>query len=109
MGDAEAAQQRAEAAAILGEVDGVDWGPQKPYPGVFESLRQAKGGLATELDDHALGLLDLDDGEHVLSRQRLEVEPVGGVVVRGDRLGIAVIITASRPDSRTVIAACTQQ
>ena len=35
-------------------------------------------------------LLDLDDREHVLERERLEVEAVGGVVVGGDRLGVAV-------------------
>ena len=46
--------------------------------------------LAAELDDHALGLLDLDDAEDVLERQRLEVEAVGGVVVGRDRLGVAV-------------------
>ena len=32
----------------------------------------------------------LDDRHHVLERQRLEVEPVGRVVVGRDRLGIAV-------------------
>ena len=32
----------------------------------------------------------LDDVEHVLERQRLEVEPVGRVVVGGDRLRVAV-------------------
>ena len=46
--------------------------------------------LAAELDDHALGPLDLDDAEHVLERQRLEVEAVGGVVVGRDRLRVAV-------------------
>jgi hypothetical protein len=35
----------------------------------------------------ALGVVDL---QHVLQGQRLEVEPVGGVVVGGDGLGVAV-------------------
>ena len=35
-------------------------------------------------------LLGVHDLEHVLERQRLEVEPVGGVVVGGDGLGVAV-------------------
>jgi hypothetical protein len=34
--------------------------------------------------------LDVDDLQHVLGRQRLEIEPVGGVVVGRDRLRIAV-------------------
>jgi len=55
--------------------------------------------LATESHDHpgqaapADGdrcLLGLDDVEHVLVGHRLEVEPGGGVVVRRDRLGVAV-------------------
>jgi hypothetical protein len=46
--------------------------------------------LAAELHDDADGLLDARDLEHVLERQRLEVEAVGGVVVGGDGLGVAV-------------------
>ena len=34
--------------------------------------------------------LPLDDRQHVLERQRLEVQPVGGVVVGRHRLGVAV-------------------
>ena len=30
------------------------------------------------------------DVQHVLQRQRLEIQPVAGVVVRADRLGVAV-------------------
>ena len=36
------------------------------------------------------GLLQLDDLHDVLERQRLEIQAVGGVVVGGDRLRIAV-------------------
>ena len=35
-------------------------------------------------------LLGVDDLEHVLERERLEVQPAGGVVVGGDGLGVAV-------------------
>ncbi|HEY4917215.1 MAG TPA: carbamoyl-phosphate synthase large subunit, partial [Solirubrobacteraceae bacterium] len=35
-------------------------------------------------------LLDLDHRQHVFERERLEVETVGGVVVGGDGLGVAV-------------------
>jgi hypothetical protein len=35
-------------------------------------------------------LLGVHDLEHVLQRERLEVQPVGGVVVGGHGLGVAV-------------------
>ena len=38
----------------------------------------------------AFGVLDVDDVHHVLERERLEVELVGGVVVGGDGFGVAV-------------------
>lgn len=47
-------------------------------------------GLAAVLHDHALGLLQLDDLQHVFQRQRLEVQAVGGVVVGGDGFRVAV-------------------
>ena len=46
--------------------------------------------LAAELDDHAFGLFAIVDLEHVLERERLEVEPVGGVVVGRNGLGVGV-------------------
>ena len=64
--------------------------PSSGTPGLLERARQLQRRLAAELDDHALGLLLLADREHVLGRQRLEVEAVGGVVVGRDRLRVAV-------------------
>ncbi len=68
--------------------------------GVLEAFGEAERGLAAELDDDAddagaarglaalvLGLEDLGD---VFEGERFEVEPVGGVVVGGDGLGVAV-------------------
>jgi hypothetical protein len=50
--------------------------------------------LAAELHDHAVQravlLLDAQDFHHVFEGQRLEIEPVGGVVVGRDGLGVAV-------------------
>ena len=82
--------------------------------GVLEPLRQAERGLAAELADDAgdrAGLpLGVHDLEHVLERQRLEVEPVGGVVVGRDRLGVAVDHDRSRSRPRdSASAACTQE
>ena len=63
-------------------------------PAAFEPLRQAQRGLSAELHDHPgdgarerLGPVHL---EHVLERERLEVQAVGGVVVGGDGLRVAV-------------------
>jgi hypothetical protein len=62
--------------------------------GVVERVGELERGLAAELDDDAVQgavvLLDAEDLEHVLERERLEVEAVGGVVVGRDGLGVAV-------------------
>ena len=56
----------------------------------FEPARQLERRLSAELHDHAHRLLALDDLEHVLERQRLEVQLVGDVEVGRDRLGVRV-------------------
>ncbi len=64
------------------------------YAVVLERLRQTQRRLSAELHDHARDRarqrLRVDDLQHVLERQRLEVQAVGGVVVRGDGLRVAV-------------------
>ena len=84
----------AEGTALLGQVDRLGRGPDDRDAGVGQPLGQAERRLAAELADDAGDraglLLGVDDLEHVLERQRLEVEPVGGVVVGRDRLGVAV-------------------
>ena len=64
--------------------------PRIGTPGGIEPGGELQRRLAAELDDHPFGLLDLADPEHVLERQRLEVQPVGGVVVGRDGLRVAV-------------------
>ena len=59
-------------------------------PGLLQRHRQLQRRLAAELDDDSDGFLDGDDLQHVLQGEGLEVEPVGGVVVGGDGLGVAV-------------------
>src|SRR5437879_2844967 len=53
-------------------------------------LCEIDGRLAAELDDDALGLLPVQDVQHVFGRQRLEVEAVGDIEVGGDGLGVVV-------------------
>ena len=83
-----------EGAALLGEVDRLRRGADDLDARVGEALREAERRLAAELahdaGDRAGELLGVDDLEDVLERERLEVEPVGGVVVGADRLRVAV-------------------
>ena len=87
-------RRRLEALAVLGEVDGVGRGAEDGDAGVVQRVGELEGRLAAELDDDAVEravlLLDAEDLEDVLEGQRLEVEAVGGVVVGGDGLGVAV-------------------
>ena len=91
-------QQVAERAAVLGQIDGLRRGADDRNPCVGEPLRQPERGLAAELHDDAHHarpagaglLLGVEHLQDVLERQRLEVQPVGGVVVGGHRLRVAV-------------------
>ena len=83
-------EQAGEALAILGEVDGVERRAEDRVAGVLDDARELERRLAAELDDDADGLLPLADREHRLGVERLEVEPVGRVVVGRDGLGVAV-------------------
>jgi len=58
--------------------------------GGLERARELERGLAAELHDHSLGFLHREDLEHVLERERLEVQAIGGVVVGRDGLRVAV-------------------
>ena len=64
--------------------------PMMGTPRRLSGSARVERRLAAELHDHAIGLLGVDDVEHVLERERLEVEAVAGVVIGRDGLGIAV-------------------
>ncbi len=83
-------QQRAEALAVFGEVDGVGRSADDGRARFVQTHGEVQRRLAAELDDDAFGLFNVHDVHHVLERQRLEVEAVGRVVVGRDRLGVAV-------------------
>src|SRR5208282_757397 len=97
----EAPEKTLEAAAILGEVDRVGRGPEDRYPRPLQRRRKLQRGLPAELHDHAeqdpAALFDADDLDHILGGQRLEVEPVGSVVVR--RHGFRVAVDHDRLDA----------
>src|SRR5581483_499083 len=76
--------------AVLGEVDRVVRRPEDAEPGALDRARQPERGLAAELDADADRALALEDGEHGLLVERLEVEAVARVVVGRHGLGVAV-------------------
>src|SRR5581483_1563897 len=84
------AQETGEPLAILCEVDRLVRRAEDAVAGLFDRVRQLERRLPAELDDDALGLLALADREHRLRVERLEVQAVRRVVVRRDRLRVAV-------------------
>ena len=83
-----------EAAAILSEIDGIRRRPEDRNSRLFQRGREPERRLATELHDDAeqgaSALLDAHDLDNILGGQRLEIEPVGGIVIRGDSFRVAV-------------------
>ena len=88
--DAHAVQQSAESLAVLGKVDGVGLRAHDLHAGIGERAGQLERGLAAERHHHAVGALHINDIHDILVGKRLEVQPVGRVVVGGDGFGVAV-------------------
>ena len=88
--DPEPVEQGCEAFAILCEVDRLEWRSHDPEARRLETAGELERRLSTELDRHGVGLLALADREHLLQAERLEVQPVRGVVVGRDGLRVAV-------------------
>ena len=88
--DAEVGHDHPEPVAVLGKVDRLRTGAEDGHARLLELARDVERRLTAELADDALGPLLLVYREHVFDGERLEVELVRGVVVGGDRLGIAV-------------------
>mmetsp|Transcript_26885 Transcript_26885/g.61267 ORF Transcript_26885/g.61267 Transcript_26885/m.61267 type:complete len:685 (+) Transcript_26885:1043-3097(+) len=89
--DAQLIAELAELEAVLACVDRVDRGAEN-LDGA--ALRQAHGQvvrrLSADRDNHTRGLLQRGNVKHSLVAQLVEVEPVGLVVVGGDRLWVAI-------------------
>ena len=92
--DLQLGQERRKALPVLGQIDRVRRRAQNPDAGVLQRQRELERRLAAELhqagDVPARRALRLDDRHHVLEGQRLEVQPIGRVVVGRDRLRVAV-------------------
>ena len=96
---AELVEEPLEAVAILRQIDGVDRSPKDRRARLLDRVGELQRRLAAELDDDALErpalALLVENGEHVLSRQRLEVEPVRRVIVGRDVSGLQLIMIVS--------------
>ncbi len=89
LGDLEPGAQGVPALAVLGQVDGLGRGADHQLaaagcPTSFSGVWPPRDTITPT------GLLGLDDVHDVLVGERLEVEPVGGVVVGRHGLGVAV-------------------
>ena len=97
----EPVQELLEALTVLGQVDRIGRGAEDRDVGRLERLGEVQWGLPAELDDDpeqvAAPGLDADDLDHVLGGQRLEIEPVGGVVI--GRHGLRVAVDHDRLDT----------
>ena len=80
----------AEEVTVFGERDVLGRCAENLDTCRFKSLGEIERGLSPELDDRAVAPFALVDFHHVLERERLEVEAVGGVVVGRDGLGVGV-------------------
>src|SRR5690606_14937375 len=79
-----------EALAILGDVDRIRRGPDDRRTGGLERTAQFERRLPAVLHDHALRLFLVDDLQHILERERLEVQAIRRIVVGRDRFRIAI-------------------
>ena len=81
---------RAELFPVLGQLDRVDRRADDVHPGVVQTAGEVQRRLPAELDDHPLRRDGVVDVQHVLDRQRLEEQRVGGVVIGRHGFRVAV-------------------
>ena len=88
--DAEPFKKRVEALPVLRDVDGFRAGAQDADPLLIQVPGQPDGGLPAEGHHHAHGLFHPDNVHHVLGGKGFKIQPVGGVVIGGNRFRIVV-------------------
>src|SRR5438445_1131227 len=90
LSDLQPSRDRVEPSSIFRDVDCIGLRAEDPNGGLGETARQLERRLTPELDDHSQRLFALDDVEHVLEAQRLEVKLVGDVEIGGDGFRVRV-------------------
>ena len=88
--DPDLINQTLEEITVLGEIDIVRRRADNPRSGRLETLREIERGLSAVLHDHPFTPLAVVDLHHVLERKRLEVQPVGRIVIGRNGLGIGI-------------------
>ena len=88
--EAQVVEHLLEAFPVLGAVDHVRAGADDGHAVGFQVARQLERRLAAELHDDSVRTLHFHDLQHVFQGERLKVQAVGGVVVGGYRLRVAV-------------------
>ena len=83
-------QQRVETLPVLRLVDGVRTGAQNLHTQLCQVFCQLDGRLAAELHHTGPWLFRGDDMLHAFFRERVEIQTVAGIEVRGDGLGVVV-------------------
>ena len=83
-------QQLVKPLSVLGKVDRIGGRAEYTYTLFIEITAQLYGRLATEGDNYAVGLFNIDDVLNIFGREALEVQSVGRVEVGGYRFGVVV-------------------
>src|SRR5918998_1482439 len=86
----ELSEEPSEPGAVFGKVYGIWGGAEDLCSRLLKLVRELQGALAAELQDDAFRLFAVYDLEHVLRRERLEVEACRGIVVGRDGLRVGV-------------------
>ena len=90
LGDVQGEQQLFKGVPVFRLFNGGAVGANDGYTPVGQRLGQVDGSLTAKGRDNALGLFQLHHVHHVLHRQRLKIQLVGGGIVRGDGLRVVV-------------------
>ena len=69
-------QQFLEALTVFSRIDHVGTGADDGHARGLQPQSQFEGGLATILDDDARGLFLVDDFQHILQREGLEIQSI---------------------------------
>ena len=101
LGDTQPGEEILELMPVRRHVDGLGAGAKYGQAGHGQRLGEVDGRLAAELDHrrrrHVVDLFVLQDVPHRFLVQRLEVQPVAGVEVRGHGLWVGIDHDAADP------------
>ena len=83
-------EQRFKAFPVLRNIHAVRRGSENADSVSGKITAKIDGGLPAECNDDTVRLFHVDDVLYILGRQRLEIQPVRGIEVRRDGLGVII-------------------